>query len=138
MVKRATFPMSSSRKTIQVMKKRIFIFEALFPNTEMCVDLKLLTHKPGRLCQGETISGAVTRDGEEHFTFVEDAMEKKTATEKRNPIVYSGLRVNVHRKDDGTLYPTFNRPVYTEKFTFRDFCCEAAEELLAVASLVKK
>lgn len=110
----------------------------LFPNTELCVDLKLLTRQPGRLCLGEMISGAITRDGEEHFTFVEDATEKKQAIVKRNPIVYSGMRVNVHRKDDGTLYPTFNRPVYTEKFTFRDFCREAAEELLEVACLVEK
>lgn len=114
------------------------LFNGFFPNTELCVDLKLLTRQPGRLSLGEMISGAITRDGEEHFTFVEDATEKKQTIVKRNPIVYSGMRVNVHRKDDGTLYPTFNRPDYTEVFTFRDFCREAAEELLEVACLVKK
>lgn len=119
------------------MKKKNFFPSTLFPNTEMCVDLKLLTHEPCRLCLGETISGAITRDGEEHFTFVEDASEKKPTIVRRHPIVYGGLRVNVHRRDDGMLYPTFNRPAYTAKFTFRDFCCEAAQELLAVASLVK-
>ena len=56
----------------------------------------------------------------------------------RNPHVYLGKRINVNLKDDGTLYPTFNRPQYTESFTFQDFCREAAEELLAVAGLVEE
>ena len=40
--------------------------------------------------------------------------------------------------DDGTLYPTFRQPGYTRYYMFRDFCREAAEELLLVAGLVKE
>lgn len=110
-----------------------------YANTELCVDLKLLKQKPGRLRVGKCLEGILTHDGREHFTFIEEASEmKRTAVVSRNPIVYAGACINVHRKDDGTLYPTFNRPQYTESFTFQDFCREAAEELLMMAGLGEK
>ena len=52
--------------------------------------------------------------------------------------MYLGTCINLHRKADGTIYPTFNRPGYTADFTFAEFCREAAEELLAVAGLVEE
>ena len=73
------------------------------------------------------------RDGEDHYTF----LESHPATQKRNPHIYMGKYINVSRADDGTLYPTFNRPRYTKDFTFQDFCREAAEELIVVTGLVK-
>ena len=76
-------------------------------------------------------------DGDDHYTVVDSALERK-ATEQRNPSVYLGRRINVHRKSDGTLYPTFNRPRYTKDFSFQDFCREAAEELLMVAGLIEE
>lgn len=83
---------------------------------------------------GEYRPGAITRDGENHYTFFEDALKKKIdSSTKRNPHVLQLDRINVNRKDDGTLYPTFNRPRYSDDFTFQDFCREAAEELLIVA-----
>lgn len=108
------------------------LFKDIYPNTELGVDLKLLTRRKGRMDIGEVRPGAITRDGEEHFTFVESVIGKKPEY-KRNPHVLELLRINVVRKDDGTLYPTFTRPRYNEKFTFQDFCREAAEELLMVA-----
>ena len=96
--------------------------------------MKLFTRSLGRMNIGEVRPGAITRDGEDHFTFFESALEKKVnSAAKRNPHVLELDRINVNRKDDGTLYPTFNRPRYTEDFTFRDLCREAAEELLMVA-----
>ena len=35
----------------------------LFPNTELGIDLKLMTRKPGRLAVGEYLDGTITRDG---------------------------------------------------------------------------
>lgn len=114
-------------------------FKNIFPNTELSVDLKLLTREPGRMDVGAYLDGTITHDGEDHFTFIQNASEKKKVeVTQRNPHVYCGLRINVNRKDDGTLYPTFNRPRYTKDFKFQDFCREAAEELLAVAGLVEK
>ena len=114
------------------------LFKDIHPHTELGVDLKLLTREPGRMPVGTMIDGAIVHDDEVHFTFIQNDPEKKVAAMQRNPHVYMGKCINVNRKDDGTLYPTFNRPQFTEHFTFQDFCREAAEELIIVAGLVEK
>ena len=112
----------------------------MFPNTELGIDLKLMTRKPGRLAVGEYLDGTITRDGEDHFSFIQDdSNKKKVKLIQRNPHVYEGTFININRKPDGTLYPTFNRPRYTKKFTFQDFCWEAANELrMVVGEMAKK
>jgi len=110
------------------------LFVDIFPNTELCIDLKLLTRQPGRMPVGEYMNGVLTRDGEYLFRFVENA--KKRVAARRNPRIYSGRYINVIRHDDGSLVLTFNRPTLNENFTFQDFCREAAGELLAVAGLI--
>ena len=129
------------------------LFRSLHPNTELDVDLKLLTRRPGRLAEGERLHGVIERDGEEHFTFVENAAEREIAhssteqplatdsprlesmpqTVRRYPKVYEGRTINVSRMDDGTLRLTFRRPRFTRDFTFQDFCLAAANELEQVA-----
>lgn len=112
------------------------LFRDFFPDTHLCVDLKLITRKHGRMHVGEYINCLLTRDGEYHFKAVETASEmKKKAV--RNPHLFRGKCINVVRKDNA-LYLTFNRPVYSETFTFADFCREAAEELQVVAGLVEE
>jgi hypothetical protein len=113
------------------------LFRDFYPNTELGVDLKLITRKPGRMTVGDSINCMLTHDGDYHYTAVENAIERKLA-EQRNPHIYVGCRINVNRKPDGTLYPTFNRPRYTKDFSFQDFCREAAEELLMVAGLIEE
>lgn len=107
-------------------------FRNLFPSTELCVDLKLLMLRPGRMPEGERMHGMLTRDAEDHFTFLQANPRRLPPLPQRNPHVYEGRCININRKRDGTLYPTFCRPAYTPQFTFRDFCREAAWELLAV------
>lgn len=112
-----------------VMSKKIF-----YPNTELGIDLKLMTKEPGRMAVGEYLDGAITHDEEDHFTFVQNDQEKKLQkVVQRNPHVYEGKYINVNRKKDGTLYPTFNRPQFTESFTFQDFCQGAANELRIIS-----
>ena len=113
------------------------LFRDFYPDTHLNVDLKLITREPGRMPVGAYLDGAITRDGEDHFCFIQNDAEKKVVVTRRNPHVYLGKRINVNRKEDGTLYPTFNRPSYTKDFSFKDFCCEAAEELLVVAGLIE-
>lgn len=43
------------------------------------------------------------------------------AVQQLNPRIYEGRFVNVTCRPDGTLYPSLNRPPYTEEFTFSDF-----------------
>lgn len=108
--------------------------KGFYPNTELGIDLKLLTRKPGRLTDGEYLDGVITHDGEDHFTFVQNDQEKKQQKMVlRNPHVYEGTYINVNRKNDGTLYPTFNRPQFSERFTFQDFCQGAANELRIIS-----
>lgn len=59
----------------------------LYPNTELDVDLKLVTQEQGPMELGEYLDGMITRDGEDHFTFVENATEQRKA-ERRNPSIY--------------------------------------------------
>lgn len=114
------------------------LFKDVFPDTHLDVDLKLMMREPGRIGIGAYLDGALTHDGENHFTFIQNASEKKMVMEQRNPHVYLGKRINVNRKGNGTLYPTFNRPHYTKDFSFQDFCREAAEELLMVVGLLEE
>lgn len=109
-------------------------FNNFYPNTELGIDLKLMTKEPGRMAVGEHLDGAITYDGEDHFTFVQNDQEKKQQkVVQRNPHVYEGKYINVNRKKDGTLYPTFNRPQFSEHFTFQDFCQGAADELRIIS-----
>lgn len=70
----------------------------LFPNTELGIDLKLMTRKPGRLAVGEYLDGTITRDGEDHFSFIQDdSNKKKVKVIQRNPHVYEGTFININR-----------------------------------------
>ena len=112
------------------------LFEDIFPHTEPCCELKLLTRQPGRLNEGTMLDGIIARDGDERYVFVEKAHEKKVTTVRRNPVIYSGGCINVHRLADGTLRLEFNRPRFYPDFSFRDFCLAAAQELLTIARLL--
>ena len=80
-------------------------FNNFYPNTELGIDLKLMTKESGRMAVGEYLDGAITHDGEDHFTFVQNDQEKKLQkVVQRNPHVYEGKYINVNRKKDGTLY----------------------------------
>ena len=111
------------------------LFETIYPQSELDIDLKLFTLHPSRVSEGEFLAGMITRDGERHFSFVQNS-PKKRVVNPRNPHFYRGRCVNVVIKADGTRYTTFNRPDYSESFTFKHFCLKAAEELLEIAGLV--
>lgn len=114
------------------------LFKDIYPNTELGTDLKLLTRKPGRTPIGEYLDGVLTHDGEDHFTFIQNAHEKKKMEVHRSPIILKGSCINVHQKEDGSLLLTFNKPQFSENFTFQDFCRKAAEELFLFACHVGK
>lgn len=104
----------------------------LYPNTELDVDLKLVTQKQGRMELGEYLDGMITRDGEDHFTFVENATEQRKA-ERRNPSIYMGQWINVKRRADGTVYPTFKRTKGIGAGKLGDYAVNTTCELLMVA-----
>lgn len=104
----------------------------LYPNTELDVDLKLVTQEQGRMELGEYLDGMITRDGEDHFTFVENDTEQRKA-ERRNPSIYMGQWINVKRRADGTLYPTFKRTKGIGAGKLGDYAVNTTCELLMVA-----
>ena len=103
----------------------------LYPNTELGVDLKLVTQEQGRMELGEYLDGMITRDGEDHFTFVENATEQRKA-ERRNPTIYMGQWINVKRRADGTVYPTFKRTQRIGAGELGDYAVSTTCELLMV------
>lgn len=103
----------------------------LYPNTELGVDLKLVTQEQGRMELGEYLDGMITRDGEDHFTFVENATEQRKA-ERRNPSIYEGQWINVKRRADGTVYPTFKRTKSIGAGKLGDYAVNTTCELLMV------
>lgn len=104
----------------------------LYPNTELDVDLKLVKQEQGRMELGEYLDGMITRDGEDHFTFVENAAEQRKA-ERRNPSIYMGQWINVKRRADGTVYPTFKRTKGIGAGKLGDYAVNTTCELLMVA-----
>ena len=84
-----------------------FIFERrpsgpshFYPNTELAVNLKLLTHQSGRMPQGAHFNGLLRRDGEDHFTFLQT---QPSGPVKRNPHAFVGRWITSTRRDDGSL-----------------------------------
>ena len=88
---------------------------------------------------GEHKIGMITRDANDHYLFVENAVERKKATTvMHNPRMFKGECINVRLKADGTPYVTLRRPTYegTEGFTW--FCRKAAQELLTMADAFER
>lgn len=112
------------------------LFRDLFPDTHLCVDLKLITRQQGRIPVGAYFDGIITRTGEDQFIFTEKVTVKKAKKVQRNPIIFAGGCVNVHLLANGTKRLDFNRPHFYSDFTFRDFCVAAAQELLTISRLL--
>lgn len=104
----------------------------LYPNTETCVDLRTQLQEQGPMELGEMLHGMIVRDGEDHFTFTEDAAERRKA-ERRNPTIYMGQWINVKRRADGTVYPTFKRTKGIGAGKLGDYAVNTTCELLMVA-----
>lgn len=112
------------------------LFTDVFPHTEPCCQLKLFTREPNRPAVGVLLDGIITRDGDD-YVFVQNLSATKVVKKmRRNPVVYSGRCINVHKLPDGTLRLEFNRPRFYPDFSFRDFCLAAAQELLTIARLL--
>ena len=110
------------------------LFKDIFPHTELAVSLKFLTHKPGRIPVDSFLHGVITRDSEEHYTFVEDADKAKSA--RRTPVIWRGECVNVHLLADRGKRLAFTHPRFEDAKSFHNFCLAAASELLMIARLL--
>ena len=82
-------------------------------NTDLCVDIKTFLHTSRIATVGEKYKGELTRDAEDHFTFVEN-MPRTSASQSRSPIVYHGNYITVTRRQDGTFRLNFKQVVIDE------------------------
>ena len=112
-------------------------------NYLLCIDLQTLLQLDPLPIVGKPYFGTLKcktpREGSlfgNEYVFEEASEKKKVAMVRRNPVVYSGGCINVHRLADGTLRLEFNRPRFYPDFSFRDFCLAAAQELLSIARLL--
>ena len=76
--------------------------------TELCIDLKTILRSDRRARIKKDYTGVLTRDGSEHFTFLETLPWNM----KRNPKVFNGKYISVTRRGDGSLRPNF-KPLKT-------------------------
>ena len=100
------------------------------------MDVKTILRDDGIAAIGKHYTGELTRDSEDHYTFLETLPPK---VYKRNPRLYDGKYITVTRKKDGSLQPNF-KPI-KEGRGFRAFVYArgVANELLwAMESLLEK
>lgn len=62
-------------------------------NTELCVDLKTILRSDRKAKTNKDYTGVLTRDGEEHFTFI----ETQPTTARRNPQLFKGKYITITR-----------------------------------------
>ena len=105
--------------------------KVLNANTELCIDLKTILTSDRRAKMRKDYPGVLTRDGEEHFTFIETPA---STDGKRNPHVYEGEFITITRRSDGSLRPNFKlgriggRSFNLESYAF-GVACELREAL---------
>ena len=69
-------------------------------NTNLCVDLKTIMQEDALLTEGQCYRGCLTRDGEEHFLFEEEAYTSGHR-HKRNPKLFDGRFVSLVHMQNG-------------------------------------
>ena len=127
---------ATSKVQEKYLKSKKSQFMGFYPNTESCVDLKLMTCKPGRMGMGNLLCGILRRDGEEHYTFVEMLLPK---TWKRNPHIFIGRYITVTQRDDKSLRLNFRPLMMDDTFSVDLYTLGVYNELRkALEGLVEK
>ena len=104
-------------------------------NTDLCMDVKTVLHSDSISKIGKDYQGVLTRDTDEHYTFIETI---PPVVEKRNPQIFRGKFITVTRKDDGTYRPNFKPMKVGADFNLAQYASGVANELLwALEGLVE-
>lgn len=96
-------------------------------NTDLCVDVKTILHSDSITKIGKDYQGVLTRDKEDHYSFVETI---PTVTEKRNPQVFRGMYITITKRDNGTYRPNFRPMKVGADFSVEKYAVGVANELL--------
>ena len=111
-------------------------------NFLLCIDLQTLLQSDPLPLKGKAYYGILKCMDEspcgDEYVFEETHGKKETSSWRRNPLIFEGGAVNVHRLADGTKRPEFVRPKYRPGYGFRDFCFSAIQDLAIAAELFKE
>lgn len=70
-------------------------------NTNLCVDLKTIMQEDALLTEGQCYRGVLTRDGEDHYLFEEEARTAADRSDRRNPKLFDGHYVSLVHMQNG-------------------------------------
>lgn len=105
-------------------------------NTDLCMDIKTILHSDSISKIGRDYQGVLTRDTDEHYTFIETI---PPVAEKRNPQVFKGKFITVTRNSNGTYRPNFKPMKIDADFSLDQYANGVANELLrALEGLIEK
>ena len=105
-------------------------------NTDLCMDVKTVLHSDSISKIGKDYQGVLTRDTDEHYTFIETI---PPVAEKRNPQVFKGKFITVTRNSNGTYRPNFKPMKIDADFNLAQYASGVANELLwALEGLIEK
>ena len=94
--------------------------------TELCIDLKTILRSDRRAKMRKDYMGVLTRDGREHFTFIETLPQ---GAAKRNPHVFEGQHITITRRSDGSLRPNFKEMHIGAGFRIDSYALAVMNEL---------
>ena len=105
-------------------------------NTELCVDLRTVLRTDFIAGFGKQYPGQLTRDKEDHFSFIETL---PPAACRRNPRLFDGKYVTLTRWADGTIRLYFKKLRTDDDFTVDGYALAVCNEIrLALKGLVKE
>ena len=100
------------------------------------MDIKTILHSDSISKIGRDYQGVLTRDTDEHYTFIETI---PPVAEKRNPQVFKGKFITVTRNSNGTYRPNFKPMKIDADFSLDQYANGVANELLrALEGLIEK
>lgn len=106
----------------------------MFPNTDLCFDVKTLLLSDRKTKFGKEYPGVLMHDRPFHYTFMETL---PPTAGKRNPHVFIGHYITITRRDDGSLRLNFRPLKKDDNFCVDSYAIGVCIELRkALAGLV--
>ena len=105
-------------------------------NTALCIDLKTVLRTDFITKLEKQYQGQLTRDSEDHFTFIETL---PPAASRKNPRLFDGKHISLTRWADGTLHLFFKKMKADADFTVDGYALAVCNEIrLALKGLVER
>lgn len=104
-------------------------------NTNLCVDLKTIMQEDVLLTEGQCYRGCLTRDGEDHYLFEEEA-HTNGQRHKRNPKLYDGKFVSLVHMQNGKYQVHMRTIDASSTVDKKDLAFSVYNELLAAFNII--